>query len=225
MRIDGFQSGAAVKVIGNGFSAVEVNSSNGHSIVITLDRVPALGSVQLGVRFVPVGSAHHKYNLPVTVISRGSGCGGGGSPPPPPPAPAPPADRIPPVIPPPFKLEILTAGDPNDKFGAQGFGSGHYVSPSLPLPYAVQFENMPTASAPAHEVKVTDQLDPAKVDLSTLELGSVYFGDTLVSPPAHMQSWDTTVDLRPAKNLLVSISANLDPLTGLLTWDLRGSIP
>jgi hypothetical protein len=93
------------------------------------------------------------------------------------------------------------------------------------MPYGIMFENVPSATAPAHEVRITDQLDPSRLDLNSLELGAVYFGDTLVAPPPHLQSWDTVVDLRPANNLLVSISASLDPLTGLLTWDMKGLDP
>ncbi len=87
------------------------------------------------------------------------------------------------------------------------------------------FENVPTASAPAHDIKVTDQLDPRKVDLSTLALGPAYFGDTVVAPPPGAQSWDTLVDLRPAKDIVVEITASMDRQTGLLSWRLAGLDP
>ena len=35
-----------------------------------------------------------------------------------------------------------------------------------PMPYVVLFENKPDASAPAHEVRITDQLDASKYDLT-----------------------------------------------------------
>jgi len=225
VRIDGFHAGSAVKVLGPAESVREINSASGHSVVITIGRLAASSSVQFAVRFTPLGPAHRKYYFPVTVLSRGSGCGGGGDVPPTP-GPPPPANRPPP--PPDLGdalLEVLTSGDPNDKFGAPGYGAGHFVSARRPMPYGIMFENVPSATAPAHEVRITDQLDPSRLDLSSLELGSVYFGNTLVSPPPHLQSWDTVVDLRPANNLLVSISASLDPLTGVLTWDMRGLEP
>jgi len=122
-------------------------------------------------------------------------------------------------------IDLRTPNDPNEKNGPQGYGKGHYVPAGTPLPYDVMFENKPTATAPAHEISVTDQLDPRKVDLSTLALGPLYFGDTVASPPPRAQTWTDTVDLRPAKNLIVSIDANLDRATGLLTWKLRGLDP
>ena len=63
----------------------------------------------------------------------------------------------------------------------------------------VLFENKPDASAPAHEVLITDQLDASKLDLDTLELGPVFFGiDTVLTPPAGLQSWtDRSTCARP----------------------------
>ncbi len=157
-------------------------------------------------------------------------------PPPPPPPPPPTPPQQPPTPPQQFlpspapyyhvkDIDVITPGDPNEKTGPQGYGKRHYVSPATPLPYDVMFENKPTATAPAHEITVTDQLDPRKVDLSTLALGALYFGDTVASPPPRSQTWTDTVDLRPAKNLIVSIDANLDRVTALLTWKLRGLDP
>ncbi len=125
-----------------------------------------------------------------------------------------------------LNVHLVRPGDPNAKIGPQGYGAQHYVAGTTnPFPYTVQFENVPTASAPAHEVKITDQLDPSKLDLRSLRLGSVYFGDSVASPPPNAQSWTGFVDLRPAKNLIVYINANLDRASGLLTWDMQGLDP
>ncbi|MBI3988874.1 MAG: hypothetical protein HY347_04575, partial [candidate division NC10 bacterium] len=83
---------------------------------------------------------------------------------------------------------------------------------------AIFFENVETATAPAQEVVITDQLDVAKMDLSTFSLGLIAFGDKQVTPPPGMSEFTTDVDLRPEKNLLVRITAHVDPPTGLLTW-------
>jgi hypothetical protein len=115
-------------------------------------------------------------------------------------------------------LGLRYSGDPNDKVGPSGYGKKHHIARGEHLPYTVLFENVPTASAPAHDVKITDQLDPSKVDLSTLSLGPVYFGDRVASPPSGAQAWTDSVDLRPAKNMIVSIDASLNRDTGLLTW-------
>jgi hypothetical protein len=122
-------------------------------------------------------------------------------------------------------VEVIRAGDPNDKNGPPGYGPKHHIVRGTALPYNIQFENVPSASAPAHEVKITDQLDPSKVDLSTVALGPVYFGDRIANPPPGAQAWTESVDLRPDKNLIVSIDAALNPQTGLLTWDIAGLDP
>ena len=109
------------------------------------------------------------------------------------------------------------AADPNDKVGASGAGANRFVSGSEPLPYVVFFENVPTATAPALEVVITDQLDMSKLDLNTFSLGPIGFGTTEVYPLSGAKSFDADVDLRPANNLIVRISARLDMATGLLT--------
>ena len=100
--------------------------------------------------------------------------------------------------------------DPNDKSGTQGVGAAHFVLPAAPLGYAISFENMITATAPAQTVLLTDPLDGSKLDLATFTLGAMRFGDTVVTPPAGRSQFSTEVDLRPAKNLLVQIEAGLD---------------
>jgi len=84
---------------------------------------------------------------------------------------------------------------------------------------------MPTASAPAHTVVVTDPLDTTRLNLATFSLGPITFAGTVVSPPAGVQSWSTTVDLRPAQNLIVSITASLDRATGVATWRFQSLDP
>ena len=120
-----------------------------------------------------------------------------------------------------FSLPVLLvkAIDPNDKVGANGSGNEHFTTGALPLRYMVFFENKPEATAPAHEVVITDQLDTAKLDLATFQLGTISFGNnTVVTPPSGLSEWTTDVDLRPANNLLVRVVAALNKTTGLVTW-------
>ncbi|MDE2571574.1 MAG: mechanosensitive ion channel, partial [bacterium] len=58
--------------------------------------------------------------------------------------------------------------DPNDKAGSQGVGPQRYISGLIPLRYAVFFGNEATASAAAQKVVVTDQINTANIDLTTL---------------------------------------------------------
>lgn len=113
---------------------------------------------------------------------------------------------------------IIQSYDPNDKVGSRGAGLAQYLTGGEPLRYTVLFENLPTASAAAQEVVITDQLDGSKVDFATFSLGPISFSDKTVVPPPGLSQYSTSVDLRPANDLIVGINARLDKTTGLLTW-------
>ena len=111
-----------------------------------------------------------------------------------------------------------SAVDPNDKVGPAGVGPQHYITGHQPIGYTIFFENKPTATAPASQVIVTDQLDVSKFDLNSMSLGPVTFGDTVLTPPSGLSDWTTRIDLRPAKSILVQVSGKLDKTTGVITW-------
>ncbi|MCA1686799.1 MAG: hypothetical protein LC745_12690, partial [Planctomycetia bacterium] len=98
-----------------------------------------------------------------------------------------------------FYITRILSHDPNEKDGSLGSGAAHFVTGAEPLRYLVSFENTPTASAPAQEVVVTDQLDTTHDDLSTFSLGPISFGSSVVVPPTGLSDYTTDVDLRPAK--------------------------
>ena len=83
----------------------------------------------------------------------------------------------------------------------------------------INFENKPTATAPAQVVKVTQQLDP-NLDWSTFELGAFNFGDFTVPVPAGRQNYSARVDARSSLGVYVDVSAELNRLTGVGTWTL-----
>jgi len=93
------------------------------------------------------------------------------------------------------------------------------------LSYAVYFANKDTATAPAQQVSITDQLDTAKDNLVTLSLGPIAVGNQLISPPPLQTDFASTIDLRPATSLLVAVHGNLNPSTGLLTWNFQSLDP
>jgi RHS repeat-associated protein len=84
--------------------------------------------------------------------------------------------------------------DPNIKTGPGGFGTAGFVAPNTSFPYRVEFENDPTATAPAQSVTITDQLDPS-LDANTFALTEVGFGDNFISIPAGTQHFQTTVPM------------------------------
>jgi hypothetical protein len=108
----------------------------------------------------------------------------------------------------PDTINVVESFDPNDKVGPVGVGPpGH-----------VHFENKATATAPAQEVVVTDQLDANLLDLNSFRFGPISFGDRRVMPIGST-NFTTDVDLRPGKSLIVRISGKLDTSSGLLTWN------
>ena len=109
--------------------------------------------------------------------------------------------------------------DPNSMIGPKGYGPGIFVPGSAitPFPYQIDFENSPTATAPAQEVVITDPLDP-NLDLSTFQLTDIGFGNTALSIPPGSQDYQTTVPMTEnGVTFDVVINASLDYATRTLT--------
>jgi len=116
------------------------------------------------------------------------------------------------------------AVDPNDKSGPVGDGSAsQFVQGAKGLTYDVAFENQPTATLPAAQVIVTDQLDPTKVNLATVTLSSISFGTHVFNLPSGTSSYNTTYNLN--SSLSVRIQGSLNPDSGLLTWTFTSIDP
>jgi len=117
-----------------------------------------------------------------------------------------------------FPIHPAGSYDPNDKTGMLGVGTAQYVASGTLLNYVLHFENLATATAPAQTVVVTDQLDPSKVRLDTFAFGPMTFGSTVIVPSPGLQTFSGGADLRPDFNLIVTINAKLDRITGMATW-------
>jgi RHS repeat-associated protein len=104
--------------------------------------------------------------------------------------------------------------DPNALYGPAGVGPQNVVGPNAVLPYRVDFENAPTATAPVQVVTVTNQLDPS-FDWSTFALTQVGFGDVNVTIPTGTQNYQTTVDMTAnGQTFQVQITLGINALTG-----------
>jgi hypothetical protein len=124
--------------------------------------------------------------------------------------------------------DILTVGaiDPNEKVGPPGFGDGRFTRGERPFSYIIYFENLPDATAPAQEVFITDTLDVETLDLSTFSIGRIQWStDQEVTPPPGLSYYTTLVDLRPEKDLLVRVTAELNEITGIARWTFRSLDP
>jgi hypothetical protein len=121
-------------------------------------------------------------------------------------------------------IEQRTPGDPNDITGPAGYGAGAYVWPTQNFPYTIQFQNEPSASAPAQVVTVTESLDP-NLDWSTFQLGDFGFGGIEVAVPPGLSSYGTRIDLRSTLGLFVDVTAGLDLSSGIVTWTFTSIDP
>ena len=84
--------------------------------------------------------------------------------------------------------------DPNEKTGTAGFGAPGYVAAGSLLSYRVDFENEPTATAPARYVTVSDTLNE-NLDLGTFRLAEIGFGDTVFTVTGDVQHYETTTSM------------------------------
>jgi RHS repeat-associated protein len=142
--------------------------------------------------------------------------------------------------PPTFSSHVVGSHDPNDKIGPFGFGASGFIADGpAPLPYRIDFENAPTATAPAQRVTVTDQLD-ANLDWNTFQLTDVGFGDNIISIPAGTQHYQTTLSMtylgttfnveielgiHSATGQVYATFQSLDPTTSLPPPVLVGFLP
>ena len=115
--------------------------------------------------------------------------------------------------------------DPNYKTGPSGDGSfSQFVTGVAALSYNVGFENEPKATLPAAQVVVTDQLDPTKVDLSTLTLERLRLEQMSSIYRAGAEHLQHKLQTEPVA-LSVRIAASLDSATGLLKWTFTSIDP
>ena len=125
-----------------------------------------------------------------------------------------------------FDYAVGGSMDPNEKVGPTGGGHGGYISPTRPMSYMISFENAATASLPAAQVVVTDQIDTIHLDPASLSFGAITVGSRLVQLQNEQGGEHRAVmDLRPETNLLVQITAGLDLQTGVVTWRFQSIDP
>lgn len=82
-----------------------------------------------------------------------------------------------------------TSTDPNELLGPAGFGPENYLRTDNLLAYRVNFENDPSATAPAQQVEITNPL-PAAIDGTSFTLSSVGFGERFFPIPPGTRNWE-----------------------------------
>ena len=114
------------------------------------------------------------------------------------------------------------SSDPNDKFST-GVGGLGWVAAGDPISYTVEFENQPSATAPAQTVTITDPLSP-NLDWSTLQLTEVSFNNVALPIASGVQSFSAVAEVATDPNP-VSVTVSLDPVAGVLTWQFQSIDP
>ncbi|MEW6620576.1 MAG: hypothetical protein AB1422_14765 [bacterium] len=100
--------------------------------------------------------------------------------------------------------EVVQSIDPNDKASPTGFDPEgtpqtqckRFIPADVPLSYMVFFENLPTATAYAQEIKISDQLSP-NLDTSTLIFNNICIGGMVIDLPEDTQQISTSTIFYP----------------------------
>jgi RHS repeat-associated protein len=114
--------------------------------------------------------------------------------------------------------------DPNGIIGPAAYGASSFVNANSILPYTIDFQNSPTATASVGQIQITQQLDP-NLDWSTFQFGDIELGNLDIPIPAGMSSINETLDERSTLGVYVQVVAGIDDNTGLATWTLTALDP
>ncbi|MBP7375943.1 MAG: PD40 domain-containing protein [Pyrinomonadaceae bacterium] len=110
--------------------------------------------------------------------------------------------------------------DPNDKVGPFGYGPEKFVPVGTPLPYRINFENRSDATAPAHRIRIVDQLPPT-LDPRTVRLAEIGFKQYRIVIPPNRSFYQTRMQLGPDLNdLQADITAGVNIATGAVTLNM-----
>ncbi|MBN1887132.1 MAG: carboxypeptidase regulatory-like domain-containing protein [Thermoflexales bacterium] len=116
------------------------------------------------------------------------------------------------------RLDSPGSWDPNDK-ATIGVGARGYITRGTPLLYTIRFENQLTATAPAQQVFVSDQLDK-NLDWSSVQLVGIGFNGVELPIPAGLAHYETVSGVASDPNP-VRVQASLNPSLGLLSWSIE----
>ena len=119
-------------------------------------------------------------------------------------------------------IQIVGSVDPNEKLAPDGHGEMRSVPIDHFLPYRINFENLPDASAPAQQVTVADELS-GNLDWRTFQLVEIALGDTVTEVPDRRPHFYGEIAL--GSGLIARINAGIDIETGLASWTLTAIDP
>ena len=116
---------------------------------------------------------------------------------------------------------LVNSYDPNEMIGPSGYDDqAHYIKPIHQMPYMITFENKSSATAPAHEVFVTDVLDASKYDFSTFSFTGFGWAEqsyTVGGSKTKEFTRDITYNVK-GQDILVRVTGQFDEKTGTIYW-------
>lgn len=116
--------------------------------------------------------------------------------------------------------------DPNEIYGYTAESGSKAVKDELTdVYYRIEFENDPEyATAAAHDIYVTDQLDGSMFDLSTFTPTRIKIGDKSAELTGE-KNFVTTIDMRPEINAIAQVEGTYDQKKGIAQWHISSLDP
>jgi hypothetical protein len=115
-------------------------------------------------------------------------------------------------------ISVVASFDPNEIDGPKSTLANNYIQGINSFPFKISFENVDSATAPAQEVFIINNIDKTKFDISTFQLGSFAFSNTVINVPPGLREYTVDVDLRSSRGLILRIDAKLDTASGKAIW-------
>ncbi len=108
--------------------------------------------------------------------------------------------------------------DPNEKYGPTGLDSLNTINAKNPLSYVIKFENDTASTAATQNILIIDSLNKSLLNLNSFRFGNIMVGTNTLYPVTSLSSYQDEIDLRPAIDLLVRVTATLDTASGVAQW-------
>jgi len=119
------------------------------------------------------------------------------------------------------KSRAVGSYDPNEMIGPAGYDdNAHYIKPIHNMAYTITFENKSTATAPAHEVFITDVIDKKKYNLSTFSFtGFGWAENSYIVGGSNTTEFSRDISCKvKGQDILVRVSGQFDKSTGTIRW-------
>lgn len=121
---------------------------------------------------------------------------------------------------------LVYSKDPNDIYGYTSPSGTKFISQTVKdVSYTIEFENDPEeATAPAHDIYLTDELDASKFDLSTYKPTSIRIGNKTAELSGE-KNFVTTIDMRPEIYAIAQVEGTFNESTGIAKWHISSLDP